>query len=208
MPIDPKLYKLLQDRFDELEEGEDRLVKLRGGCIRRNLDKIVTRSGVAPWPKLFQTLRASCEKEWAMKHPQAAVSQWIGHSLTTSGKHYVNGTLPDEVYDKAAGLPSEKAAQNPAQYPVESSGKASQDEKSTIATISHNFATDSILAQTQTTTQVEAGGIEPPSRDHFNDGLYMFSRFFNLNAGDENRHPSPASSRLNLGPKATADSGT
>ena len=45
---------------------------------------------------------------------------------------------------------------------------------------------------------MEAAGIEPASRNNSKSGLYMFSRFFNLDAGDENRHPSPASSHLNL----------
>jgi hypothetical protein len=54
---------------------------------------------------------------------------------------------------------------------------------------------------------LEAGGIEPPSRDNPNGGLYMHSRFFNLDAGDENRHPSPASSRLSLVAWPTAEPG-
>ena len=45
---------------------------------------------------------------------------------------------------------------------------------------------------------MEAWGIEPQSRDIVSDGLYMLSRSFDLDAGDEDRHPSPASSRLNL----------
>jgi hypothetical protein len=74
----------------------------------------------------------------------------------------VNGTLPDEVYDKAAGLPAEKAAQNPAQYLVELSGKASQDEKSTVAAISHNFATDRILSQEKKDYNSGGGGNRTP----------------------------------------------
>ena len=45
---------------------------------------------------------------------------------------------------------------------------------------------------------VEAGGIEPPSRDNSNGGLYMHSRLFNLGAGGGKRHPPPEPSRLYL----------
>ena len=44
--------------------------------------------------------------------------------------------------------------------------------------------------------KLEAWGIEPQSRDNVRGGLYMLRRFFDLNTGDENRHPSPMSSRL------------
>jgi integrase len=162
VPIDPRLYKLLQDRFDELEPGEGRLLKMRGGRIRFVMNEVVRRSGVAPWPKFFQSLRASCEKEWAMHHPQAAVSQWIGHSLTTSGKHYLNGTLPDQLYDKAAGLSSGDAAQNPAQHGAEPSGFASQSEKLANVGVSHNVAPHGNLAQVLVEQGIGAGGNRTP----------------------------------------------
>jgi hypothetical protein len=54
--------------------------------------------------------------------------------------------------------------------------------------------------------KLEAGGIEPPSRDNVNDGLYMFIRCFNLDTDGEHRHPSPASSRLNFALRPTAES--
>jgi len=37
-----------------------------------------------------------------MTFPQYAVSKWIGHSITVSGRHYANAA-PDELLDKAAG---------------------------------------------------------------------------------------------------------
>ena len=46
--------------------------------------------------------------------------------------------------------------------------------------------------------RVEAGGIEPPSRDNSNGGLYMLSRLFNLGAGGGKRHSPPEPSRLYL----------
>jgi len=103
VPITPNLMELLQERFDDCEEGEEHLVAIRGqGCIAKQVRAICARAGVEQWKRLWQTLRGSCEKEWAMTLPQYAVSRWIGHSITVSGRHYANA-VPDELFDRAAG---------------------------------------------------------------------------------------------------------
>jgi hypothetical protein len=70
--------------------------------MTRRVNRIVKRASVEPWKRHWQTLRSSCEKEWAMTLPQYAVSKWIGHSITVSGRHYVNA-VPDELFDAASG---------------------------------------------------------------------------------------------------------
>ena len=113
VPIDPRLMRLLQERFDAAEEGDERLVSVRGaGGRRRAVLRILERAGVEPWDQTWQSLRRSCEIEWAKHHPQFAVSKWIGHSITVSGRHYANA-VPDELFDRAA----RGVAQNPAQRP-------------------------------------------------------------------------------------------
>ena len=108
VPITPKLMELLQARFDEVEEGEPHLVTLRlSGAARRQINRILQRAKVAAWPKLWQSLRQSCEKEWAMSFPQYAVSKWIGHSITVSGRHYAN-SVPDELFERAAARPADE----------------------------------------------------------------------------------------------------
>jgi len=108
VPITPRLMQLLQDRFDEVEPGQEHLVKrMVGGHLRKTFKAIIQRAGVKPWRGLWQTLRASCEKEWAMTFPQYAVSKWIGHSITISGKHYANA-VPDELFEKAAHEAAQK----------------------------------------------------------------------------------------------------
>ena len=59
---------------------------------------IIERAGVEPWNTIWQTLRRSCEIERAHKYLQYAVSHWIGHSITASGRHDAN-TIPDESFD-------------------------------------------------------------------------------------------------------------
>lgn len=109
-PIMPKLMALLQDRFDSMPEGEARLITIGGkGALIRPVRRIWASAGVEPWERLWQTLRSSCEKEWAIDFPQYVVSHWIGHSITVSGKHYVNA-VPDELYERAAKMPPDHEA--------------------------------------------------------------------------------------------------
>ncbi len=137
VPIMPRLMTLLQDAFDSAETGEDRIVTLgRGGQLHRRLQAIVKIAGVEPWPRAFQTLRSSCEKEWAMDFPQYAVSKWIGHSITVSGKHYANA-VPDELLDRAAGLDETQAVQNAVQYPAASARMASQSPRTVASPRAH-----------------------------------------------------------------------
>ena len=102
VPIAPSLMTELQDAFDKAKSGAERVVDLHWtGSVFNRTNAAVYSSGVTPWPALFQTLRSSCEIEWAMAFPQFAVSRWIGHSIAISGKHYAN-MVPDELYDAAA----------------------------------------------------------------------------------------------------------
>lgn len=131
IPITPKLMKLLQERFDEAEEGQPYLVTIRGkGAVIRQTRAIWTRAGVDPWKRLWQTLRQSCEMEWAMTFPQYAVSKWIGHSITVSGRHYANH-VPDELFDKAtiAGDDDGNSAQRHAQQNMQESTRKVEKQK-------------------------------------------------------------------------------
>ena len=99
----------------------------------RQVRAIWKRAGVEPWKRLWQTLRQSCEKEWAMTFPQYAVSKWIGHSITVSGRHYAND-VPDELFSKAANHPTiggsnASRTQRHAQQKTHESTRNDQNEK-------------------------------------------------------------------------------
>ena len=128
VPLTPKLMAILQEGFDAAQEGQTRIITKSRNNLRRALKTVVSKAGVAEWDDMFQTLRRSCEIEWAQQHPQFAVSQWIGHSITVSGKHYANN-VPDELFDKAAARTPPEAAQNPAQQPAESPRQVPQSEE-------------------------------------------------------------------------------
>ena len=59
-----------------------------------------------------------------MTFPQYAVSSWIGHSTTVSGKHYCN-SVPDELFKKAA----QKAAQSVQEITSQASATAGNENK-------------------------------------------------------------------------------
>ena len=140
VPIIPRLMSILQDAFDAAAEGQERVVTLRaGGQLHRRLEAIARAAGVEPWPRAFQTLRSSCEKEWAMEFPQYAVSKWIGHSITISGKHYAND-VPVELLDRAAGVGELQAVQNPVQHPAATGRKRSQEPDVGLDDETHNPA--------------------------------------------------------------------
>jgi len=127
VPITPRLMELLQQRFDECNEGEEHLITINGkGALIRQVRRIWARAGVEPWSRLWQTLRSSCEKEWAMTFPQYAVSKWIGHSITVSGRHYANA-VPDELLDKASGVAG--CAQRNAQRKAHETGGNGEKEE-------------------------------------------------------------------------------
>ena len=137
VPITPKLMTLLQDRFDGSEEGELHLVTIRGGgSMMRKVRAICAAAGVELWARLWQTLRASCEKERAMTFPQYAVSKWIGHSITVSGRHYANA-VPDELFEQAAAMPG-SAQQNAQQKAHENSGNGPKEKATTGAADDRN----------------------------------------------------------------------
>lgn len=127
IPITPNLMNLLQDRFAETEDGQQYLVTINGkGALIRRVRPIWKRAGVEPWKRLWQTLRQSCEKEWAMTFPQYAVSKWIGHSITVSGRHYAND-VPDELFTKATNASG--SAQRHAQQKAHETHRNNQNEK-------------------------------------------------------------------------------
>jgi hypothetical protein len=118
-----------------MPEGETPLVAIGGkGAVIRRVRAIWKKAGVEPWERLWQTLRSSCEKEWAMSHAQFAVRKWIGHSITVSGRHYANA-VPDELFDRAAGI---KTAIAPADADPSSAQRQAQRKGAEMAGTEQN----------------------------------------------------------------------
>ncbi len=78
--------------------------------LRTQLQRIIKRAKVDPWPKLFQNLRATRETELAASHPVHVVCKWIGNSISVAAKHYLQVT--DGDFDRAANIAPD-SARNP-----------------------------------------------------------------------------------------------
>ena len=125
VPLFPQLRQPLMDAFVQAAEGAEYVItKYRepGVNLRTQLERIIGKAGLIPWPKLFQNLRSTRETELAETWPEHVVCAWIGNSKLVARKHYFQ--LRDEHFAQAAGLDElgEQAAHNAAQYTAESSG--------------------------------------------------------------------------------------
>lgn len=105
VPIAPELRPILQDLFDQAEVGVEAVVpRLRDGSInlRTQFERIISKAGVKPWPRLFHNMRASRATEWAAQWPGRDVAAWLGHSPLIAAQHYLQAQ--DVYMDLAAGL--------------------------------------------------------------------------------------------------------
>jgi len=111
IPLFPELMPHLQEVFDEAEEGTEFVItryRDRNSNLRTQLQRIIERAGLKPWPKLFQNLRSTRETELAEDYPLHVVCAWIGNSQLVAAKHYLQ--ITDEHFDRAAGKPVNAAA--------------------------------------------------------------------------------------------------
>jgi len=91
--------------------------------MRTQLQRIIAKSGLEVWPRLFANLRASRATELAAQHPGHVAAAWLGHSTIVANKHYwqvtevdfERATRPETASDNARNKATEaKAAQNAA----------------------------------------------------------------------------------------------
>jgi len=134
IPLFPELRPFLEKVRDEVRLGIDAPLSQpvitryrdRNANLRSQLLRIIARSGVKPWPKLFQNLRASRATELAAEHPGHVAAAWLGHSTIVAQKHYWQ--ITDADFQQALTGPNanppasadsspdeSRAAQNPTQ---------------------------------------------------------------------------------------------
>ena len=108
MPLFSKLEIPLAEAFEQAPEGAEFVIS-RYRDPRSNLRtpfcRILERAGVAPWERLFQNLRASCETELVDKFPIHVVTQWLGNTPAVANKHYLQVTDAHfaQAVDKTGG---------------------------------------------------------------------------------------------------------
>lgn len=103
VPIFVELLPLLRDVFEQAPAGSEFVITGLGrGAINlgTQMQRIIARAGVEPWPKTFQNLRSTRQTELADIYPAHAVCYWIGNSQAIAREHYLQVT--EDHYAEAA----------------------------------------------------------------------------------------------------------
>jgi len=135
VPIFPELRPHLEEAFERADEGAVHVItRYRCGNqkLRTQLNRIVRRAGLKPWPRLFQNLRATRETELAELFPLHVVCEWIGNSVKVASAHYLQVT--DDHFQRAVEGGAKSGAvsmQNPVQQPAALIGNESQAQAET-----------------------------------------------------------------------------
>jgi integrase len=132
VPIFPELRPHLLKAFEDAEPGTEHVItryRDKNSNLRTQLNRIIRRAGLTPWPRLFHNLRATRQTELAERFPAHVVCAWIGNSERVAQNHYLQVT---DAHMALAGaeLPNSiapaGAAQNPAQYPADGGNRRAE----------------------------------------------------------------------------------
>ena len=131
IPIFPELRPYLEEVWDNAPPGTEYLItRYRSGNanLRTQLERIIRRAGLKPWPKPFQNCRSTRETELAERFPMHVVCAWIGNTQAVAAKHYLQ--VRDEDFDRAVQRDAKddaRATQKTTQQPTGHSGTSWQE---------------------------------------------------------------------------------
>ena len=135
VPLFPELRPLFQDAFDNAQDGSVYCItQYRDGSnLCPQMRRIVKRSGVDVWQKIFQNLRSTRETElFRLTNGNVkAVCSWIGNSPAVAMQHYAQITESDMAEAAKMSLinDAEKMVQNTVQTVTVKTSKDMQDLK-------------------------------------------------------------------------------
>ncbi len=148
IPLFPELRPHLEVPFEHAEEGSEFILPEEyrrrakgergwgGANLRTQFGKIVRRAGVDPWPRLWHSLRASCESDLAQSFPLATVTKWLGNTPSVALRHYVDPT--ETAFDKAVSwTPGKSGAESGAESGALGAQNAAQQVAATNSRESH-----------------------------------------------------------------------
>lgn len=178
IPLFTLLRPHLEAAFDHAEEGSEFIIPKEyreradgeggwgGANLRTQFGKIVRRAGVDPWPRLWHSLRASCESDLAQSFPLATVTKWLGNTPSVALRHYVDPT--ETAFDRAVNWTPEKSGARTAQNEAQQVNAGSRTESHTNSENANAERVSAspcdllpLLAECCTNVQRECIGIEP-----------------------------------------------
>ena len=133
IPLFPEVRPYLEAVRDEANPGIDAafsdpvITRYRdsNSNLRTQLERIIIKAGLTPWPKLFQNLRATRQTELAEKYPMHVVCDWICNSQAVAAKLYLQTT--DDHFESAGKEPT-GALHNAVQQPNGTERSEAQEE--------------------------------------------------------------------------------
>jgi len=131
VPLFAQLRPHLEEVWEQAEPGTEYVItryRDANANLRTQLERIIRKAGLTPWPKLFQNLRSTRETELAEKYPMHVVCNWIGNSEPVAAKHYLQTT---EEHFRQAQEEHHEAVQNPVQQAHANPRGARQQETQT-----------------------------------------------------------------------------
>ena len=105
------LRPYLLEAFEQAEEGTEYvIIRCRDSKtnLRTQMERIIKRAGVKPWPKLFHNLRSTRQTELTEKFPSHVVCAWLGNSRAVAQDHYLQVT--DAHFTQAVAEPAKRPA--------------------------------------------------------------------------------------------------
>ena len=102
VPLFPELRPFLEACFRAKNKDSEWVIsRIRNPKtnLRTQMQRILKRAGIKPWPKLFQNLRSSRQSELIKVHSMEMACEWIGNTPAVALKHYLQ--ITDEDYEKA-----------------------------------------------------------------------------------------------------------
>lgn len=90
VPIDPELYKILQDHFDAVPDETVPVCRIPTNNMHVRALAILRRAGLPGYSKPIHTLKKCLASEWLERGiPVTDVAKWLGDSVEVLMKHYV-----------------------------------------------------------------------------------------------------------------------
>jgi integrase len=127
IPLFPELRQYLEKAFNAFESANGRPPKRDEYVIKvadrdgtnnfgPQMDRIIEKAGLTPWPKTFQNLRMSRASELVKEFGAMLAEEWIGHSALVAKKHYWRANTADR--QKAAGIAHSQIPPSTEETPV------------------------------------------------------------------------------------------
>ncbi|RIK79379.1 MAG: integrase [Planctomycetota bacterium] len=140
VPLFPELRPYLEAVFDAAAPGSEFVIERYrdpNANLRTQLERIIRRAGLKPWPRITHNLRASRATELAADYPAHVAAAWLGHSTLVAQKHY--WTVTDGDFERAIQSGAEsgaRSAQNAAQRACAPNRNESNEQSATVCVVS------------------------------------------------------------------------